>query len=338
MILATALTNGQIPPSPLRVTRRRPPGVAAPAVRSPSVRLDGVDRRGFLLGATALIAAGCARVPPPEVSGTASATPSAPPLAIGSDGSAAGLLLAELLAGAVAAKGRAAGTGPAGPDWQASLGHGDLAALPGFGTTLWTELSQGREAPAAEDLLSELAGLLEPEVGLLAVPGVDAGLVWLVTEETATAGIASLTRLRGWSKGRRAAVPGPVRSRADGVPGLEAVYGAQFSYDVVDDPVQRASRLVDGQAAVAAFRRTEYLGASGLVALVDPDRLSAPEPGVVLVAGALSDAEPDTVLAMDAVAQAVTTDALVDLQARVAGGGTSSEVAGEWLREQGLAA
>jgi len=313
--------------------------VGGPIVANLSVRLEGVDRRGFLLGVTAVMVAGCARVPPPGLSPTPSApaTTAAPPLAIGSDGSPGGEILAHLMVGALLAKGRDAATVALGTDWQAALGHGDLAAVPGYGGTLWAALSQKGETPAADEVLGELATLVAPEIGVLAVTGIDGGLVWLVTPQTAKAGITSLARISGWSKGKRAAVPELALTRGDGVPGLKAVYGAKFAVDTVADPVERASRLTDGKDALAAFRRTEYTGATGLVALVDPEELATPDPGVLLVNNALADAEPENVLALDAVAQAITTDGLVDLQAQVVAGGSVADVADRWLKDQGLA-
>jgi glycine betaine/choline ABC-type transport system substrate-binding protein len=299
-----------------------------------------VDRRGFLLGATGLLAAGCARVPPPGTVPsvpTPPTAPAAPPLAVGTDGTPAGDMLAELLAGSLRAKGRQATVQPAGLDWRAALASGDLAAVPGFAGTLWDGLSGKDEPPATGDLLADLAELVSPEVGVFSAPGLDGGLVWLVTTATAGKGITSLSRVASWSRGRRAAIPSLARSRGDGVPGLRTVYRAVFAYDVVEAPPERAARLAGGQAAVAAFRRTEYTGTPGLVALVDPEKLGAADPGVVLVNNSVADAEPDHVLALDAVARAITTDSLLDLQAQVAAGGTPSGVADRWLQEQGIA-
>lgn len=286
-----------------------------------------------------LLAAGCARVPPPGVSPAPASptTPVAEPLVIGADATPAGALLAQLMVSALAAKGRDAATVTLDADWQAALGHGDLAAVPGFGATLWAALSQKGETPAAADVLPELAKLVSPEIGVLPAPGVDGGLVWLVTPQTAADGIASLSRIGSWSKGKRAAVPGLALTRGDGVPGLKAVYGARFAVDEVEDPVERGTRLTGGEAALAAFRKTEYTGASGLVALVDPDELATPDPGVLLVNSALADAEPDYVLVMDAVAQAITTDDLLDLQAQVVAGGSVADVSARWLKDNGLA-
>lgn len=246
-------------------------------------------------------------------------------------------MLAQLVLGALVGKGREAAIATQGKDWQAALGHGDLSILPAYAGTLWSSLSKSDEPPAAKKLLGEVASLLAPDVSVLAMPDVDGSLVWRVTADTAREGITSLSRLRGWSDGRVAVVPKLAISRADGIPGLKTVYGAGFDVLKAEDPVQRATLLTNGNAVVAAFRQTEYTGASGLVDLVDVEKLTLPDPGVLLVNTALTEAEPEAVLAVDAVAQALTTDMLLDLQAQVAGGGTVPEVADRWLQEQGLA-
>lgn len=259
------------------------------------------------------------------------------PLAVGQDGTPAGAMLAQLVLGALVAKGRDASTVEQGKGWRAALGHGDLAVLTAWAGTLWASLSKQDEPPAARDLLGEVASLLAPDVSVLAIPGVEGSLVWRVAEDTAREGITSLGRLRGWSDGRVAVVPKLAVSRSDGIPGLKTVYGARFDVLKVEDPVQRASLLASGNAAVAAFRQSEYSGASGLVDLVDTEKLTLHDPAVLLVNAALTDAEPDQVLAVNAVAQSITTDMLLDLQAQVAGGGTVPDVATRWLKDQGLA-
>lgn len=297
-----------------------------------------MDRRGFLLAASAVVAAGCARVPPPGVAASSPSTvQAAAPQPFGSDGTRAGDMVTQLLASAVAAKGGSAAAVRAGTDWQASLAHGDLVALPGFAATLWAGLATQQEAPADDALLSDLATLLAPDVGVLAVPGVDGGLVWLVTAETAGKGITSLARLSGWSTGKQAAIPALAKSRSDGVPGLRTVYGAGFDYVVVEDPVERASRLAAGQVAAAAFRSTDYTGATGLVALVDTEKIRLADPAVVLLNSGFTEAAPELALDLAAVAEVLTTDALVELQARVVAGGQAAEVAHSWLVEQKLA-
>lgn len=295
-----------------------------------------MDRRGFLLGATALLASGCARVAP-TTQNSVEPAPIPSPLAVGAAGGPDAAMLAGLLAQAVTATERAANVTTAAEDWQAALGDGTLACLPAYAGTLWAELSDADEPPVDSEVVADLADLVAPEISVLAAPNLDGGLVWMVTQNTAKAGITRLDQLGPWSKGRTAAVPALAVSRADGLPGLRAVYHAAFTTGRVDDPRERAAALVAGRAQIAAFRRTDYTGVSGLVALDDPDQLGAPDPVVVLVNSALADDDPDAVLAMDAVAKALTLEALLGLQAKVATGAQPAAVAQEWLAAKGLA-
>lgn len=296
-----------------------------------------MDRRGLLLATGALLAAGCARVSPMAVP-SPTPTASAEPLLVGDDGTPAGAVLAQLICQALVAKGRSATVTAAGADWQAALGDGSLAAYPAYGATLWGELSAADEPPAGVgELLTDVASLVAPEVSMLAASGVDGGLVWLVTDRTARTGITGLDRIAAWSKGKVAAVPAVAASRPDGVPGIKGVYRAAFRLATVEDPAQRADQLVSGKVALAAFRRTEYTGVAGLVALSDPDRFAVTDPLVVLLDGALGDADPEAVLAISGVTDGLTTAALVELQSRVADGTAVADVAGEWLSTNGLA-
>jgi osmoprotectant transport system substrate-binding protein len=174
-------------------------------------------------------------------------------------------------------------------------------------------------------------------VSVLPAGGVDGGLEWLVTEKTATQGISSLDRIAAWSRGKTVGIPAIAASRADGVPGIRGVYGATFTAARIADPGQRARQLVSGRIALAGFRRTEYTGMANLVALKDPDELELADPLVFLLGTALTDTDPDAALAMNDVANALTTDSLLELQGRVAGGASAIAVAVQWLVSKGLA-
>jgi len=297
-----------------------------------------MERRGFLLAATALLAAGCARVPPPAVAGVAGlATPAtAGPLLIGSEGSATVALMAQLLVRSLVARERAAGTEDFGDAWQAAVGAGEAAAKPAYAGSRWAGLGAGGDAPAAADLAGVVADLLAPEVSVVSAAGVDGSLMWVVTEATALTGITTLDKIAQWSRGKVAAVPGLAVSRADGLPGLKSAYGAGFTVSKTESPRERAAALTTGRAAIAAFRRSEYSG-TGLFELADTNKIELPDPAVILVSSKLVDADPDAVLAMQALAAKLSTGPLLDFQAKLAGGASSDAVLDAWLKSEGLA-
>lgn len=296
-----------------------------------------MQRRGFLLATSALLVAGCARVPPPGV-GMAGAATGAPlgPLVIGTEDSPPTALIAELLVLALAAKGRSARTEAFGDAWQAALGAGESAAKPVYAGTLWADLGGGGDTPAAADLAGEVAALVSPEVSVLSASGVDGSLMWVVAESTARAGITTLDQISTWSRGKVAAVPELAVSRADGLPGLKSAYGATFTVAKIENPRERAAALATGQAAIAAFRRSDYSG-TGLRELTDTNRIELADPAVILVSSRLVDAEPDIVLAMNALAARLSTTALLDFQAKVGAGASADSVLTAWLKSEGLA-
>jgi glycine betaine/choline ABC-type transport system substrate-binding protein len=258
------------------------------------------------------------------------------PLVIGSEDSPPVALMAQLLVRALAAKGRTAQTDVFGDAWQAALGAGESAAKPAYAGTLWASLGSGGDTPAAADLAGEVAALVSPEVSVLSAGGVDGSLMWVVTDSTASAGITTLDQIAKWSKGKVAAVPGAAVSRADGLPGLKTAYGASFRVARTESPRDRAAALTTGRAAIAAFRRSEYRG-SGLFEVADTNRIELADPAVILVSSRLVDAEPDQVLAMEALAAKLTTSHLLDFQAKVAGGASTADILDAWLKAEGLA-
>ncbi|MCE1175420.1 MAG: hypothetical protein LWW77_12575 [Propionibacteriales bacterium] len=287
-----------------------------------------MDRRSLLLGASALLLAGCARVEPsaPTPSPTPVGSPSAAGVGIGVEATATGTLLGALLVGAAAKLGTAAIAQPSPTEVISALQAGTFVATPVWASSTWAELSDDEELP--QDVLTELAGLLEPKVSVLAPGLVDGGLVWMAT---AASGQKSLEDLSEWSQGKAAAVPAMAIERSDGLGALNAIYRTNFQALTLDDPVARATAVASGQAAIGAFRRSEYLGGVSLVELIDPDQMCVSDQLVLLVNSTYADASPQQVLAMNAVVQALTTDQVVALAGQVAQGTAVAEVAHGWL-------
>lgn len=298
-----------------------------------------MDRRTFLLGVFAL--AGCAQARPsgggasPVAAGASAApvgstdpTPTAHAITIGGDQTPTGVLLSALLTGAVTGSG-AAGTGT---DWRAALGAGTIAATPVYAATAWAELSDSDEP--SDDVVGDLAGLVQPDVSVMAAGKLDAGLVWKMPVNPA---VSSLAQVAKFLKGKTVAVPAFAVERADGLPGLSVIYDAKVRHVVEDDPVARAALVTSGEAAFGAFRRTEYLGTDKLGDLGDPSGMAVPDPVVLAVNAAFADADPNAVLALNAVLQALTDADLVDLQRQAAAGASATGVAHRWLVAKGLA-
>jgi len=290
-----------------------------------------VDRRAFLIGAGAVLLAGCARAEPGPASPSPTPSPPDAPLIIAVEGSTTGAILGAVLVGALAKLGSAATVQPYPADWLADLGAGTLVAAPVWATTVWAGLSDAEELP--EDVLAELAGLVEPAVSLMTPGLVDGGLVWMVAAST---GIKSMEDLSAYSQGKGAAVPAMAIERSDGVAALNAIYRTNFGTLSQEDPGVRAQWLVGGQAGIGAFRRTDNLGVTGLVELIDPDQMCQADPLALLVNAAFVEQRPDQALAMNAVIQALTNNELIALQQQVAQGGQLTEIARAWLQPRGL--
>lgn len=290
-----------------------------------------MNRRAFLLGTAGLALAGCARAQPSPAEPSPATSPSgaATGAAVGVEPSATGKMLGALLV--TVAQNSLVTTQPTGPDWLAALRGGGLASAPVYASSVWAGLSDSAEP--SEDVVSDLAGLVEPEVNVLTPGATEGGLVWM---SAPTSGIKSLDDLADWSVGKAAAVPSLALERADGPPGLSAIYRTRFTTIVQDDPVARAKLVATGAAAVGAFRRTDYLGGAALVELADPDKMCVADPLVLLVNAGFAERSPHQVLAQSSVFQTLTNAELNALQAQVAGGASVAEVARLWLAEKGL--
>lgn len=287
-----------------------------------------MDRRAFLIGAGALVLTGCAQTrPTAPVSAVPSETAAPSPIVIGVDTTMVGTVLGQLLAGTA---GPGASAQIMGADWFAILGGGTLVAAAVYGLTAWNELSESEDP--TDNLVQDLADLVDPEITVMNPGQADGGLVWMTSAQS---GVGTLENLAAWSHGKSAAIPSWGNERADGLLGLNAIYGTTFTASVQDDPIARATLVASGQAGVGAFRRTEYLGDVDLVELTDPDQMTSADPVLLLVNSAFVDSDPQSVLKLTGVVDKLTTDDLVTIQRQIAQG--STRAAQSWLTANGLA-
>lgn len=289
-----------------------------------------MDRRALLIGTGAILLAGCAKAQPSveSPSGESSPTSTEPVVAVGAEQSASGAMIAGLL---IATLNLPAVAPAAGNDWLAGLGKGELDALAAYAGTTWSSVSDDDEP--TDDLMSELASVLAPEVSVLAPGKTDGGLVWMAA---ASSGMKSLETLPAWSKGKAAAVPGMALLRSDGLTAVNTIYRTGFTAITENDPLVRAQMVASGRAGIGAFRRTDYLGGAALVELADPDKVGTADPLTLLVNTTFAENSPDQVLALNAVVQALDNAELNAMQRRVAEGSQVAEVAKQWLVSKGL--
>ncbi|MEE9963524.1 MAG: hypothetical protein K4304_00360 [Propionicimonas sp.] len=287
-----------------------------------------MDRRAFLIGAGALVLTGCAQARPATTeSPSPNPTASSAPLLIGVDDTTVGRVLGQLLSGSL---GGSASAQMMGSDWNAILGGGTLSAAAVYGGTAWNQLSNSEDP--SDNLVQDLADLTDPEITVMNPGQTDGGLVWMTSAQS---GVGTLEGLGPWSTGKAAAIPSWANERADGLLGVNAIYGTAFVPSVQDDPVARAQLLVAGKAGVGAFRRTEYYGEVDLVELVDPEKMMTTDPVLLMVNSAFANADPDTVLRLTSVMDKLTNEALIDIQKQISQGTT--QAAQSWLTANGLA-
>lgn len=287
-----------------------------------------VDRRAFLIGAGALVLTGCAQAKPLSTeSPTPDSISSGSTVMIGVDSTTAGTVLGQLLSGTLTGRGS---TQLMGSDWSAILGGGGLSAAVVYGATAWNQLSDSEDP--SDNLVQDLADLTDPEITVMNPGKTDGGLVWMTSAQS---GVGTLENLGAWSTGKAAAIPSWASERADGLIGLNAIYGTTFVASVQDDPILRAQLVASGKAGVGVFRRTEYYGESDLVELTDPELMTTPDPVLLMVNAAFANGDPTTVLKLTAVTDKLTTEALVDIQKRISEGTT--QAAQSWLTANGLA-
>jgi len=288
---------------------------------------------GAFVAVLAVALAGCGRVSPvaPEA---ASAAPAV--IEIGTDGTSTMDLVAALYAAALEADGHPSAVVDVVPGTETlAVADHSPVAMPVFAATL---LQQSNTEPAADaaDAVAGLAAAVAPDLAVLETGKVDGGLVWAVTMESASSGVADLAAVGKWGADKVVAAPGFAMTSPSGVPALEVAYGSSASIQEVDDPVARHDALVGGSADAAGFRRTETIDLSDLVELDDPMGVVTADPLVVLLAADLADQRPDAVLVLDAVQQALTPESLAALTLAASQDGVEPAIA-QWLVDAGLA-
>ncbi|MBK9158442.1 MAG: hypothetical protein IPM11_10085 [Micropruina sp.] len=283
----------------------------------------------------AVLIAGCATQ---RSSGsTPSPTVTAKPLVIGTDGTPARDLLAQVYVGALRAKGAQASvqTVP-GPDAVSLLQveDGTVSALPVFAGRLLLALSPSAGAESPAQFVQLLGERVKGKANVLQASGVSDDVVYCVTAATAKGGVADIADIAKLPTSVLVAGPG-LADLPDGIPSLTGVYHLAFSStQTVESPSDRANALRSGAATVAQFRRTDPQTLEFTI-LTDSRGVGIRDPETVLVGDAVAHSA-SAMAALNAVQTALTQDDFVALRKSVAGGTSPAEAAATWLKAHNL--
>ncbi|OYO18675.1 glycine/betaine ABC transporter substrate-binding protein [Enemella dayhoffiae] len=305
-------------------------------------------RRNFLaLAAIApLVGCGVGKDPMAQSSSTpgASGAPAQGGIAVGSANFTESMVLAELYAQAMSAKGIQASTkhGIGSREvYLKALQDGSIQLVPEYGGNLLQYLAKDNPATKAPEIEQALATVVaQKNLAVLKASQAADQDVYCVTSSYAQAnGLASLADLKKISAKAALGGPAELKQRPYGPPGLEAIYGAKFAeFRTYDAMAVKVKDLLDNKVQVATFFTTDAaISDNKLVMLTDPQQMILPQQVIPLVRADVKN-NAAAVQAVEAVQAALTTAELTALNKQVDTNHLDpKKVAGDWLKAKQLA-
>lgn len=293
-----------------------------------------MDRRSFLqllaAGAIGAGLAGCAKVRPEPTD----SAPTPTGLRVATDSSGAGDALASLLVTALVRAGSPAETTPADPATTVlDLKDRNLDIGPAPAASLLASLAEGTEPPADDEVLSELAGQVGPELSLLGTSHLNAGLVVAVSTGIAATGVSGIDQLLTRDD-VRIATPSYGLDSPWGVPALQGGYQApELATTTIDSVLERREAVMTQQATAGFFRAIDSVELDGLVVLDDPVGVLGTDPVALLFSSDLADSDPAAILTVNKVFDQLTDAEFKKLRIAARGRTAPWEA---WLAEHDL--
>ena len=219
-----------------------------------------------------------------------------------------------------------------------ALQDGSIDLVPEYAGSLVKYLDPESQATTSDEVLTALDAALPTGLTHLAPSEAQNRDTLTVTAATAQQyGLTTISDLVPHASGLALGGPPEWLTRANGVPGLERVYGLTFREYVTLDaggPLTLGA-LRGGQIQVGnVFSTDPAIASEGLVSLEDDKSLFPAQNVVPLLSDRISDERVTATL--DAVSAALTTEALIALNGRVVAGEDMREVARAWLAEAGI--
>jgi len=218
-----------------------------------------------------------------------------------------------------------------------ALRDGSINLLPEYNGSLLAEL--GVEMPEDGDVNGALVEALEPE-GITVLedsPAENKDTLVVVPDVAQEHNLTNISDLEPIAGELILAGPAEWKSRYEGVPGLEEVYGLNFAeFKVLDagGPLT-LSALQNGQAQVGdMFSSDPAIGENDLVALVDDQGLFPPANIVPVLRDEVLDDQVSDIL--NQISAALDTEGLMEMNGRIAAGDDIGAIADDWLAEHGL--
>lgn len=218
-----------------------------------------------------------------------------------------------------------------------ALRDGSINLLPEYNGSLLAEL--GVEMPEDGDVNGALVEALEPE-GITVLedsPAENKDTLVVVPDVAQEHNLTNISDLEPIAGELILAGPAEWKSRYEGVPGLEEVYGLKFAeFKVLDagGPLT-LSALQNGQAQVGdMFSSDPAIGENDLVALVDDQGLFPPANIVPVLRDEVLDDQVSDIL--NQISAALDTEGLMEMNGRIAAGDDIGAIADDWLAEHGL--
>ena len=202
-----------------------------------------------------------------------------------------------------------------------ALENGEISFFPEYLGATYTYLTQGEDDPPTdvEALRAAVDEALPEGLVLLESSQAQDQDALAVTEETAERyDLETVSDLAPVADQLTAGGPAEEETRTTGLPGLQEVYGVEFAEFVVTDAggPQTIAALRDGRIDVGrVFTTSSFIEEEGLVVLEDDKGLVPPENVTPVVREEVLTEEARQVA--NAVSAALTTDKLIQLNARV---------------------
>lgn len=262
-------------------------------------------------------------------------------LTIGSANFPESVLLMNIYADALKAKGAQVSTKPnigAREVYIPALKDGSIDMIPDYSGNLLQYLDATSKATGSDEIYAALPKALGNDLKVLDQSQAQDKDGITVTKATADKyNLKSIGDLAAHSKDMIIGASPEFKTRPYGIPGLKSIYGVEFGkYQTLDSGGPLSVKgLKNGQVDVSDIFTTDpAIKANNFVTLEDPKNMIAAQNVVPVINAKKSDPAMDAVI--NAVSAKLTTDALVELNTKVAGGADSDQVAQEWLKSVGL--